>query len=292
MLVRGGDPGLNRSPRFSIVVPSYNQGKFLDVCLGSLVVQRENGVDLEILVFDGGSEDETLDVIKNYEGDLTFWRSSSDAGQASALSEGFAMARGQIFGWLNSDDILMDGALSVVDRWFAAHARAVAVYGDAVWVDQHGEVIKPKREIPFVWSLFAHGFCYIPQPSMYFTADAYRRSGGIDTSLQCAFDYDLWHRLSVLGAIGHIDGILSLIRDHPGTKTNRQQEVFDYENGIVLERYGKETRMPSQAMHVVALAARMGLKLVTARYRGLNRHDRQAVHLAITKSRVSGGASD
>lgn len=267
------------APRFSIVVPSYNQGKFLDACLRSLIAQREEGIEVEILVMDGGSQDETLDVLDLHSSDLSFWRSSPDGGQSRALVEGFEIAQGDIFGWLNSDDVLAHGALARVANWFSERKKAVAVYGDAVWIDEDGAALKPKREIPFLWNIFAYGFCYLPQPSMFFRADAYRKSGGVDPTLGCSFDYDLWHRLAARGPIGHIGEILSLIRDHPGTKTNQKGPVFEQENRTIQTRYLKSRGLYRQK-HLAALAARVGLKFVTGRYRRLSAFERDVVRRA------------
>jgi glycosyltransferase involved in cell wall biosynthesis len=268
-------------PRFSIVVPTFNQGQFLEVCLRSLITQREQGSDLEILVLDGGSTDQTTEILKSYDDDLAYWRSAPDEGQASALDEGFGRARGQIFGWLNSDDALLPGALPIVSDWFDSHPGVPTVYGDAVWVDTSGAVIRAKREIPFRWNLFAYGYCYLPQPSTFFTADAYRGVGGLDTSLQCTFDYDLWHRLAASGPVGHIDQVLSLIRDHPATKTNMQKETFAVEGRLLQRRYLPRSLLPYGITHYTARCLRVGLKLASGRYRRLTRDEHESVLSAL-----------
>ena len=111
-------------PRISVVVPSYEQGEYLEQALRSLLLQGYP--DLELLVVDGGSQDSSVDVLRNYESYLDFWVSEADRGQTHAINKGFERATGEVLGWLNSDDILLPGSLERIGAAFARDAEMAA----------------------------------------------------------------------------------------------------------------------------------------------------------------------
>lgn len=253
--------------KFSIVVPSYNQATFLPACLDGLLWQ--DGVDVEILVYDGGSTDGSKKIIEKYADRIACWQSQPDGGQAAALKVGFERATGDILGWLNADDVLFPNTVKHIAAYYETHPDTVFVYGDAVWIDHENRVIRPKREIDFNWSTFAYGYCYIPQPSAFFRRDAYEKAGGVDPSYKCCMDYDLWHRLARIGPVGHIPVFVSGIRDHPGTKTNTLKDVFAQEHDILCEKYLHCSRPAYKIRHVMERCRRVCLRLVKARYRSM-----------------------
>lgn len=222
--------------KFTIAIPSYNQASFLSQCLRSVIAQRLSGVHVEIFVYDGGSTDGSVDVIKRHSDFIDFWQSKSDGGQAQALRSAFKRATGDTFAWVNSDDLLAPEALSRVERFLDQQPDCALLYGDAVWIDHAGSPISVRREIDFDYGAFAFGYCYLPQPSTFFRRTAYMDSGGIDPSLDCVFDYDLWHRLIPMG-VCHIPEVLSAIRNHEGTKTNTRRQDFEREGNLLRARY-------------------------------------------------------
>src|ERR1700744_2763520 len=133
--------------RISIVNMSYQQGRYLDATLRSVLDQGY--VDLEYIVIDGGSKDQSVPVIQAHARHLAYWVSEPDRGQTDALIKGFNRASGDICGWLCSDDLLLPGALQKVAVFFDAHPDVAAVYGDALWIDAQGAYIRPKREMGF-----------------------------------------------------------------------------------------------------------------------------------------------
>lgn len=253
--------------KLSMVIPSFNQADFLPACLESVLARAVRETALEVLVYDGGSTDGSREIIERHAPRLAYWQSQPDGGQAAALKAGFERATGDILGWVNSDDILLPGALARAAEYFAAHPDSPLVYGDAVWIDAEDRVIRPKREIDFDWGIFAYGYCYIPQPSAFFRREAYLKAGGLDAGLKCCMDYDLWHRLSRLGPVGHIPAFMSGLRDHPGTKTNRLKEDFAREHGILRERHLKCGRFVYNVRHVLARARRVWLRARRGCYR-------------------------
>jgi len=134
-------------PRISVVVTSLNQAKYLELTLGSVVDQNYPG--LELIIIDGGSKDESPDIIRKYEQHTAYWCSEPDGGHPQGIIKGFARATGDILCFLNSDDLFEACTLHEVGTYFAQHPGVEAVYGDAKWIDAEGAVLMPKKEIPF-----------------------------------------------------------------------------------------------------------------------------------------------
>jgi len=204
-------------PKISIVTCSYQQGRYLDATLRSVLDQAYP--DLEYIVVDGGSTDESAAVIRAHEHELAYWVSEPDRGQTDALIKGFNRAGGEICGWLCSDDLLLPGALQKVAHFFAEHPQVAAVYGDALWIDAAGDYIRPKREMGFNRFVFLFDHNYIAQPSMFWRRDLYERVRGLDRDFNLAMDADLWERFSRHTRIAHLPEYLSCMRYYPEQKT-------------------------------------------------------------------------
>lgn len=184
----------------SVVVPSYNQGRFIDETLASLLDQSYPA--LEILVMDGGSTDDTVDRLKRY-GDHITWISEKDAGQSDAIAKGFARARNEWITWLNSDDVQCNRALWAINDTVTRDSEAEVVVGQGHYMDEDGGNPRPYPTIQVgpgvdvAQQMFMKG--YLAQPSVFFRKSAYLRIGGIDPSLHFCMDYDLWTRFALAG---------------------------------------------------------------------------------------------
>lgn len=208
-------------PTISIVTCSYQQGRFLDATMRSVLNQQYPFLDY--VVIDGGSKDESPEIIVKYESSLSYWVSEKDNGQTDALKKGFARSTGEIQGWLCSDDILLPNALQAVGEFFRDNPNIGAVYGDALWIDADGKPIRAKREMGFNQFVFLHDHNYIPQPSMFWRKSLYDAVGGLDESFNLAMDSDLWARFSEKTEIAHIPQYLSCMRYYPEQKTRSMQ---------------------------------------------------------------------
>jgi glycosyltransferase involved in cell wall biosynthesis len=177
-------------PRICLVTPSYNTGAHIEESIRSVLDQDYKNVDY--LVMDGGSADNTLDVLLSF-GDRIRWTSQKDNGQADAIHRGFGQTTGEILGWLNADDSLAPGALRTVAEFFAAHPDVALVYGNAQYIGVGGDVIGPCVHVePFNAGRLFHYSDFIAQPAAFFRRSAYEAVGGFDTSLHYSMDYDLW----------------------------------------------------------------------------------------------------
>jgi GT2 family glycosyltransferase len=184
-------------PRISVIIPSYNQGRFLSATLQSLVEQAYPR--LEILLLDAGSSDETLAVIARYQDRLTFWRSGPDRGQASAINEGFERAAGDIFCWLNSDDLHVPATLRVVSEQLGRHLSAPTILYGGCEVFRDGTAWHEVRPaVPFD-RVRLQTTDFIDQPSAFWTRRAWELVGPLDESLHYTFDWDWFLRAATAG---------------------------------------------------------------------------------------------
>jgi len=204
-----------KRPLVSIVTPSYNQGRFIEETIESVLSQ--DYPNIEYIVVDGASTDNTVEILKKY-GDRIKWTSEPDSGQADAIAKGFASSKGEILAYLNSDDVYTAGAVSRVVDFFKQHPHAGMVYGKCSFIDEEGT---PAGEYPteeFDSKRLAV-FNFISQPSAFFTKKAYTEAGGMDARLSYVMDYDLWIRLTRVAGAEYLPERLSLFRLHAGSKT-------------------------------------------------------------------------
>ncbi len=223
---------------FSIITPSYNQGHFLTETIES-VISQEGDFSLDYVIVDGGSTDNSADIIRHYDDllqqgewpikcrGITFrWVSEKDRGQTDALAKGFRMATGEIFAWLNSDDTYLPGTLQAVADHFRENPDTGLLYGDAHYCDTAGTVIGRYRTEEFVYDKLAW-FNFICQPSTFFRKDAFDAVGGLDGTLHFAMDYDLWIRIGRRFPCRYLPQFLSTYRLHEASKTVRNETLYE-----------------------------------------------------------------
>ncbi len=181
-------------PLVSIVTPAYNAMKFLPQAIESVLSQDYPYI--EYIVADGGSTDGAIDLLNRYRSRLRYF-SEKDAGPSDALHRGFLQARGEIFGWLNADDIYLPGAVRTAVEYLAARPDIDVAYGEGYWIDEAGKTIRRYPTLAFDHKALQRD-CFICQPAAFFRASAYRRCG-LDPSVPRSFDYDLWIRMAQAG---------------------------------------------------------------------------------------------
>jgi len=181
----------------TIVTPSYNQGEFIERTIQSVQDQVCSGVSVEHIIFDGLSSDNTIDILRKYDG-IIKWKSEKEEGQADAVNKGCKIASGDIIGWLNSDDTFEPNAIKTVVEYFEAFPEVDIVYGDANHIASDGSHIDcypteswcPKR---------LKDVCFICQPSVFFRRSVIKEAGFLDANLQYCMDYEYWLRLATIG---------------------------------------------------------------------------------------------
>jgi glycosyltransferase involved in cell wall biosynthesis len=206
-------------PRFSIVMPTYNHGRWIETALRSIFDQGVD--DVEVIVMDSVSTDDTPDILARHR-DRLVWHREKDRGQADAINRGFRLARGDIVAWLNSDDTYLPSALARVAAAFAADPSLDFVYGDALEIDEHGGILTPNlftEECSRDRFYFSHD--YICQPTLFLRRSVLARVGELRPDLRWFLDYQWLTRFFAAGLRGRrLPHFLAANRDHPQTKTN------------------------------------------------------------------------
>lgn len=226
---------MTAQPLISVVTPSFNQKDYIEETIQSVLTQ--DYPNWEHIVVDGGSTDGTLDVLGRYR--HLRWISEKDRGQGDAVNKGFRMARGEILGWLNSDDTYRPGALSIAARELdQSHGRHI-VMGRCEFTDENGKatgIFHPcaysgRKRLIQVWK--GHS---IPQPSVFFRREVLERCGDIDVSLHYALDYDLFLRFAEHYWFHTVDEVFSTYRLQPESKTVQISEEEHLEKSVVVSR--------------------------------------------------------
>ena len=218
----------NDLPLVSIVTPSFNQARYIETTIESVLSQDYPRI--EYLIVDGGSTDGTVEIIKKYErkGGVTpplqrhgigWWVSEPDKGQTEAINKGFERARGQILAWLNSDDTYEPGAVSAAVKYLQEHSDVGMVYGDCNFINEDGKMIGKFGSAQTDYRLLRQGYVHIPQQTMFFRADLWKQVGPLDPSFYFAMDYDLWTRLAARTALKYVPRTWANFRLHTTGKT-------------------------------------------------------------------------
>jgi glycosyltransferase involved in cell wall biosynthesis len=239
-------------PKISIVTPSYNQGKFIEQTILSVI--NQNYPNLEYIIIDGGSTDDTIDVIKKYESRITYWVSEPDSGQSHAINKGLEKCTGEIFNWLNSDDWYNPGALFEVANAFINNKSAQFVSGYENLIELNGMAnlhtgtfLKPSIEETIE-------LCEVAQPSTFFKLDAIRKVNGVSEDLHYIMDGEMWIKLLMLYGQGHfikLGKVLVNFRLHSNSKTvsNAVVNNFWLERSNIILDLQRSIGLPEKIKH-------------------------------------------
>ncbi len=204
--------------KVSILTPSFNQARYLEATIQSVLSQDYPRI--EYTVVDGGSTDGSVDVIRKYADQIAWWVSEKDRGQTDAINKGFARATGEIFAWLNSDDTYQPGAVSAAVNYLQAHPEVGLVYSDCNYINEEGRVIGKFPAAQTDLKRLRRGYVHIPQQTMFFRADLWKRVGPLDPSFYFAMDYDLWTRVAARAELKYLAGQMwANFRIHTSGKT-------------------------------------------------------------------------
>ena len=222
-------------PRISLVIPSYNYGQYLEACLDSILSQ--NYPNLELIVMDGGSTDDSPAIIERYRKHLSYSQSRPDAGQYHAIQEGFKRSSGEIMGWLNADDMFHPGAFGLASEIFSASPEVEWLTGRPNSFDEQGRQKVVLSFLPMTSrAKYLADQELIQQEGIFWRRGLWERSGGyLETNLRLAADLELWARFLRSARLFSVDRLMAGFRDHPLQKS-KDKAGYTAEADLVLER--------------------------------------------------------
>jgi glycosyltransferase involved in cell wall biosynthesis len=266
--------------KISVVTPSYNQANFLEECL--LSVKQQTHPVLEHIVVDGASTDGTLEILKRY-ASQPGWEhlkviSEPDRGQSDALNKGFQIARGEVIGWLNSDDFYLPSCFEAISQAYQQDPSTDLLYGDFLWTDVKGVPFQVRREIAFSKFALVHNhMCYIPSSgAMFFRRRVVEDGHRLNRAYHYAMDYEFFLRLARAGyRFVHIPSLLSGLRLHAECKSSAQAAKMtlehekarrEYLSGTHLSSTTKRARIELMFLRLLAHGRRWGEKALRGYY--------------------------
>jgi glycosyltransferase involved in cell wall biosynthesis len=239
-LQEGGNDLLHQTdhwPKISVITPSYNQGKFIEKTIRSVLLQRYP--NLEYIVIDGGSTDNTVSIIEKYSDYMTYRVSEKDNGQAHAINKGFGRATGEIYAWLNSDDYYLPGALFKVAQEFQKHPEAGVIVGTGHKVLENGRVVYTPKIPELNYNAFLNwSYSHFMQPSCFFRSAVWKASGPLREDLNYCLDVDLWLKMAKSFEFHRFPESLSHALIHPDAKTTAERERMKVETALMVYQHG------------------------------------------------------
>jgi glycosyltransferase involved in cell wall biosynthesis len=229
-------------PRISIVTPSYNQARYLPETIESIL--NQGYPDLEYVIVDGGSTDGSVEIIKRYERYLAHWVSERDSGQSEAINKGLAKCTGELFNWINSDDVLFPGSLHAIGEAFMRNPRADLIVGANARGDSQGRVIRVSSPPTRVAMSPRNWIMHISQQSAFVRMDTLRRLGGVREDLHYIMDTELYHRVFTSGGrYVRVNALVGMIREHDDAKGSAQKHRWVPERQRVFQECRTRPRL-------------------------------------------------
>jgi glycosyltransferase involved in cell wall biosynthesis len=211
----------DKNPLFSIVIANYNHGSFLEEAIQSIL--NQSCKDFELIVVDGGSTDNSLEVIKKYEHKLSWWISEPDKGQSDAFNKGFSKAIGDFFFWLNADDILLPFSLEFAKKNIQINLNKLWFTANIIFFSEEGKILKCARGPRWKDFLFRNAPINVYGPTSIFHHSIFENAGGFDENLNFTMDTDLWMRFKNMGIkFYRINKYFWGFRVHTGSKTSHE----------------------------------------------------------------------
>ena len=255
-------------PKISIITPSYNQGHFIEDTITSILGQGYP--NLEYIVMDGGSTDNTVEILKKYDSQISYWESVKDSGQAHAINKGFARATGEILMWLNSDDILLPRTLFYIAE--NVKEQGDALYfgncmhfreGNGLWAEGSNVVLA--NEVINIKTLD-----YIIQPSSWWTRKVWEEVGKLDEKINYVFDWEWFIRVSEKFELIPIQKAISLYRFHEDHKSGTGGEKRRAEILGILNKYSpRDAKLYEMLLNESPIIQRSLFKRIKVKYLSL-----------------------
>jgi glycosyltransferase involved in cell wall biosynthesis len=222
-------------PKITVVTPSYNQGQSIEATIQSVLSQ--DYPNLEYIIIDGGSTDHSAAIIEQYADRLAYWVSEPDEGQTDAINKGFRRGTGEVMGWLNSDDVLLPGALHAIGTAFRDESVQV-VSGFRKFIDENGNpYVNWIRGLPTKYHLMRRSI--LPQETVYWRRDVWEAIGELNEAMRFCMDYEYWLRMVDAGyTIELLPHYIGGFRQHPDAKSYTIRDVYRQELNALYQQYG------------------------------------------------------
>lgn len=233
-------------PKITVITPSFNQGEYIEETIRSIILQ--NYPNLEYIIMDGGSSDQTVEIIRAYAPWISYWVSETDQGQSHAINKGMKMAKGEVTNWINSDDLLAQDALFHIGLAFIENKAIDFVCGKTRVLDSTSspEILNPTAVTDQRSNLY--GFPH-PQMSSFYRLELVKKLGYIDSEFRFSMDYDLFVRIYLCGKMLAITPLVAYFRTHPASKTNTLESVRLEDDKIVFTRLLNTFKYPDLIRH-------------------------------------------
>ncbi|MDZ7962344.1 MAG: glycosyltransferase family 2 protein [Aulosira sp. DedQUE10] len=228
--------------KFSVITPSFCQGRFIERTIQSVLSQKSPDIEIEYVICDGGSTDETIEILQLYD-DYLRWISEPDNGQADAVNKGLAMTSGEIIAWINSDDIYYPRTFEVIKEIFESHPDVQVIYGDADHIDKQDVFIEAYPTEAWNYQRLIE-ICFLCQPAVFFRRNLVDKYGNLDDSLKYCMDYELWLRYGQHTAFYYLPRKLAGSRLYQDNKTLGQRIAVHYEINNMM--YSKFRNVPDK----------------------------------------------
>lgn len=223
---------MNDLPLVTVVTPSYNQGRFLEATLRSVLEQEYPNI--EYIVVDGASTDNSVEIIRRYADRLAWWVSEKDSGQSEAINKGFQRAGGEFVGWLNSDDVYLPGAVAAAVAVFRSRPEAGVVYGDALSIDADGKPFNVMRARQYsLADLMA--FNIICQPAAFMRRSVLEQVNFLDPRYHLLMDNLLWMKMARLAPLVYVPQVWAAARYHEAAKNRTRGAAYGREAKMLIE---------------------------------------------------------
>ena len=221
----------------TIVTPSFNQGQYLDAAIRSITSQSYQ--HKELIVIDGGSTDMTSDVLRQNSKDIGYWVIEPDRGQSHAFNKGLSRARGDIIGWLNSDDLYLGNCIADAVLYFYQHDDIDIVFSDYIFIDAQSRFIRRRKETPFSLPIYIWtGKCPHANCAAFFRRRVFEKVGPLDESLQYGMDHEFYLRAASAGCkIGHVRAYWGAYRLHDMSKSVQSPSLQRQDSEAIVRRY-------------------------------------------------------
>ena len=235
-----------RFPKISIITPVFNQADYIEATIQSVL--NQNYPNLEYIIVDGGSTDGTLEIIKKYENAIFKYISEPDKGMYDALNKGFSLSSGELMGWINSDDLLLEKALFNVSQLFNDLHKVSWIQGVHNFIDLNGNIIDTRKPKAFSFMrILSHDFKWIQQESTFWKRSLWDKAGGyIDDTYKLAGDFELWFRFFQHDKLYNAELSIGAWRKREGQLSGAQMDGYISEVKATIDSYKKTVQQTKQ----------------------------------------------